>query len=304
MTLTCPAYAKLNLFLEVTGKRPDGFHNLESVFLAIDLADTLSAEPRDDGRIGLACDAPGMPPEAENLAVKAAAALRRKVGGGAGIQFHLEKRIPMGAGLGGGSSDAAAALVLTNRLWGTGLSRRELAEIGAGLGSDIPFFLYGGSCLCQGRGEKITLLPPCPRAPEMGVLVANLHSDTGAAYRGLSLPGRGEAVPAESFVAAWREGDAEGMRKHAFNRFEKTVFAAFPELGALHGALARGGHAARLSGSGSGMWFFGAADAVNEFLHTDPEARELAERLELRAIPVEPAASRVPSEFKKPMPMK
>ncbi len=289
--LSSPAYAKLNLFLEVAGKRPDGFHNLESVFLAIDLADTLSAEPRDDGRIGLTCDAPGLPPEADNLVARAAEALRRRAGVEGGIQFHLEKRIPMGAGLGGGSSDAATALMLANQLWQTGLSRRELANLGAGLGSDIPFFLYGGSCLCRGRGEEIAALPPCPKPPEMGVLVGNLHSDTGAAYRGLALPGPGEAVPAERFAAAWRVGDEAAMRRHAFNRFEKTVFAAFPALGAEHSALTRAGFLERLSGSGTGKCFFVNAAEIADFLASDGEVRELAARLELRAIPVRPAGT-------------
>lgn len=254
-TLTCPA--KLNLFLEVTGKRPDGYHDIESVYLAIDLADTLRADPGPEGRITLACDQPDVPVDDRNLVVKAAELLRRECGVREGIAFHLEKRIPMGGGLGGGSSNAAAALRLANAVWRCGLSDADLAALAERIGSDVPFFLYGGFCLCRGRGEKITRLGHFPGGVGLGLVLPPIHSDTASAYRGLRLPAPGNARKAERFIKAMESGDPAAMASEAFNRFEETIFSAFPELGRLHAVL-NGGlrHGARLTGSGSGLWFF------------------------------------------------
>ncbi len=280
-----PSPAKLNLFLEVVAKRPDGYHDIESVFLAIDLADTLSAEPADDGVVSLACDAPGVPLDETNLAVKAARLLARECGVRHGIHFRLEKRIPMGAGLGGGSSNAAAALRLANRLWGTGLADAELERLGARLGSDVPFFFHGGLCLCRGRGEIITPLAPFPAGIPLGLALARIHSDTAAAYRGLHLPGPGERRPAGAFIAALESGDPERVAAAAFNRFEETVFAALPELGEIHRRLSvLPAPGPRLSGSGGGLWFVGDAAAAESVVAGDSRLRELAARHGLRLL--------------------
>lgn len=257
--------AKINLFLEVTGKRPDGFHDIESVFLEIDLADRLAVEPAEGG-VSLACDHPGLTTGPDNLVVKAAETLKRIAGVKEGARFRLEKRIPMGSGLGGGSSNAAAALRLANDLWGAKLSNIELAAIGATVGSDVPFFLYGGTCLCRGRGEIIESLPDFPRETPLCLALSGIHSDTAAAYRGLSLANRAEQRRADPFISALASGDADAMARLAFNRFEPTVFAALPELAAIHARLADAGLPARLSGSGSALWFFGSADTAREAL--------------------------------------
>lgn len=260
-TLSSPA--KLNLFLEVIGRRPDGFHDIESVFLEIDLADTLSAAPAETNAITLTCDNPAVPTGDGNLVVRAAELLRRECGVGAGIRFHLEKRIPMGGGLGGGSSNAAAALRLANNVWNTGLADADLAVLGARLGSDVPFFFYGGACLCQGRGEIITPLAPFPAAVPLGLAVTGIHSDTAAAYRGLRHLGTGDLRSAERFIRAINAGDAEAMAAAAFNRFEESVFMALPRLGEIHRHLeTRLGRPVRMSGSGSGLWFLGGFDAM------------------------------------------
>ncbi|EDY37941.1 4-diphosphocytidyl-2C-methyl-D-erythritol kinase [Cyanobium sp. PCC 7001] len=150
------APAKVNLHLEVLGQRQDGFHELAMLMQSIDLVDALRLSPTADGALTLSCDDPGLPVDGDNLIVKAAALLRSRAGlPELGARMHLQKRIPVGAGLAGGSSDGAAALVGLNSLWGLGLPEAELLELAARLGSDVPFCLAGGTQLCFGRGERL-----------------------------------------------------------------------------------------------------------------------------------------------------
>jgi 4-diphosphocytidyl-2-C-methyl-D-erythritol kinase len=172
--LRVTAPAKINLHLEVLGLRPDGFHELAMVMQTLDLADTLVMAPTADGAISLRTDAPDLPTGAENLIVRAAEQLRQRVGlPELGAAIQLEKRIPIGAGLAGGSSDAAAALVGLNELWGCGLEAAELHAIAASLGSDVPYCLEGGPRLCFGRGEILEPLPGASpgETPGLGVLL-------------------------------------------------------------------------------------------------------------------------------------
>lgn len=153
-TVTAPA--KINLHLEVLGLRPDGFHELAMVMQTIDLADTLHCSSTADGRISLSCDRSDLPTDGSNLIVKAAELLKARSGfSELGAQITLEKRIPIGAGLAGGSSNGAAVLVGLNALWGLGCSSAELHRMAAELGSDMPFCLNGGTQLCFGRGEVL-----------------------------------------------------------------------------------------------------------------------------------------------------
>ncbi len=163
-TQAWPAPAKLNLFLHVVGRRADGYHLLQTVFQFISLADTVRFEPRTDGRIVLATPTPGVPPE-QDLVVRAAeklqAALKVGAGGTAhftslGATIHLDKRIPMGGGLGGGSSDAATTLLALNHLWSGRLSNMELQAIGLTLGADVPIFIHGQTAFAEGIGEQFT----------------------------------------------------------------------------------------------------------------------------------------------------
>ena len=158
-----PAPAKLNLFLHITGRRPDGYHLLQSVFMLIDWCDTLHFELRTDGMISRSDDAPGSEPlPLEDLCVRAARALQAATGTSWGVHIHLEKRIPAQAGMGGGSSDAASCLLALQRLWGVRLTPEALLRLAMSLGADVPFFLSGGSAWVEGIGEKITPLelPP------------------------------------------------------------------------------------------------------------------------------------------------
>src|SRR6476469_7269340 len=155
-TVRVSAPAKVNLFLEVLGKRADGYHEIATLMLAIDLEDELDVAPAESGELSLTCDDPALPTGPENLVLKAASRLRAETGTSAGARIHLRKRIPWAAGLGGGSSDAAAALEGLNELWKLGLSTAALARVGSDIGSDVPFFLNGPAAWCTGRGEVVT----------------------------------------------------------------------------------------------------------------------------------------------------
>jgi 4-diphosphocytidyl-2-C-methyl-D-erythritol kinase len=156
-----PAPAKLNLFLHVVGRRADGYHPLQTLFRLIDLADTLRFAPRDDGAVRLATPLSGVPEETD-LTVRAARMLQAATGTRHGVTISLEKRIPMGGGLGGGSSDAATTLMALNVLWGLGLPRERLAEIGLKLGADIPFFVFGRNAFAEGVGERLAAVDVPP----------------------------------------------------------------------------------------------------------------------------------------------
>lgn len=159
-TLTCPAPAKLNLFLHVVGRRADGYHLLQTLFRFIDLNDTLTFTLRSDGAVRRVNALDGVPPE-QDLCVRAARLLQQEADCTLGVDIRLEKRIPMGGGLGGGSSDAATTLLALNRLWGLGLSRERLMQLGLMLGADVPVFVFGDNAFAEGVGERLQpyLLP-------------------------------------------------------------------------------------------------------------------------------------------------
>jgi 4-diphosphocytidyl-2-C-methyl-D-erythritol kinase len=161
------APAKLNLFLHVIGRRPDGYHLLQTVFRLIDLCDLLDIDTRSDGQIVRETDMVGVTHD-DDLVVRAAKALQQHTGTKLGAQIRVRKRIPSGAGLGGGSSDAACVLIALNRLWQTRLTRQALMQVGLGLGADVPFFIFGQSAFAEGIGEKLTALD----LPQQAYLVA------------------------------------------------------------------------------------------------------------------------------------
>lgn len=156
-----PAPAKLNLFLHITGRRADGYHLLQSVFQLIDFADQLQFALRDDGQIHRITDVPGVAPE-DDLIMRAARLLQAAASTRGisvpGVDIEIDKQLPMGGGLGGGSSDAATTLIALNQLWQTGLSKADLMQLGLRLGADVPFFLFGGNAFVEGIGEQLTPL--------------------------------------------------------------------------------------------------------------------------------------------------
>jgi len=179
--LVLRAPCKVNLTLEVLGKRPDGYYEIRTVMQAVDLCDELEFVRLARPRVTLSCDRPGLPIDEDNLVVRAARLLQDRCGARAGVAVRLRKRVPIGGGLGGGSSDAAVTLLALNDLWGLGLSLEELRPLAAELGSDVPFFLWGGRALCEGRGELVTPMDDGP--PLHFVLVMpGLHVATGAVY--------------------------------------------------------------------------------------------------------------------------
>ena len=231
-----PAPAKINLYLPVVGRRADGYHLLQTVFRFLDFGDTLHCEPGRDGRILLATPLPGVPPETD-LTVRAALALRAATGATAGVSLHVEKRLPMGGGLGGGSSDAATTLMALNRLWQTGLDSPQLQAIGLALGADVPFFVHGRTAFAEGVGERFTDLAP-PAAWYL-VLIPGVAVPTPEIFRCADLRRDTPAIPA----ADWRPGFGR-------NDLEAVACALYPEL-KLHLDWLRHHGDARMSGSGA-----------------------------------------------------
>jgi 4-diphosphocytidyl-2-C-methyl-D-erythritol kinase len=252
--------AKINLTLAVTGRRPDGYHDLVSVVAPLAWGDRLSAAPAPDGETTLDCDDPAVPSGPDNLILKAAAAFRAAAGWTGGVRFDLRKVIPMGAGLGGGSSNAASALRLLNAMAGGGLSAEALARVAAGVGSDCPLFLADAPVVMRGRGERIEPLVPAARSRLAGRRVAlfkpGFSVATAWAYRHCAQRAAyASAVEAERRLAAWC-ADADAPAEQLLsNSLETPVFEKFP---ALPGLLARlrncFGWEGRMSGSGSALF--------------------------------------------------
>ena len=247
-------HAKINLFLRVLAREADGYHSLETLFCLLRLADELRVERREGHEVTLECPA-DLGPEQENLAVRAASAVLDATGRRFGVHLRLEKRIPVQAGLGGGSSDAAAALTAVNQLANNAIPRHELLQIGARLGSDVPFFVSGGPfALGWGHGERLMRLPPLPAAPAL-LLLPSVGVSTVEAYRWID---QGRAAGAHRGAVAL-DLDAlstwGSLGRMAGNEFESVVFSKHPEVRAAFEALT-GTHplVCRMSGSGSALF--------------------------------------------------
>lgn len=269
--LTVTAYAKINLTLDVFSKRADGYHSLASIMQAISLCDTLQLAHREEAGIGFTCageTAEGIPTDATNLVVRAAQSVldeakRQGKPISGGVTLHLTKRIPSQAGLGGGSSDAAAALLGVNTLFGLALEQETLHGLAAELGSDVPFFLTGGTASVRGRGEKIT---PLPDAPPLWLVVVKPEENvsTGWAYNQLdAIPDRASHRATKRLEEALRNGDTDRIVAWQSNDFELPVFAHFPRLAWLHDELQMAGAlTSRLCGSGSALYGVAADEAA------------------------------------------
>lgn len=261
--LTLKAYAKVNLVLEVLGRRADGYHEIASIMQTVGLHDVLTFEAAD--AIEFSCSVPELQ-SGDNLVWKAVHVLREATGNTAGARIALKKDIPRDAGLGGGSSDAAAALKGLNRLWGLGMAHESLAEIASRVGSDVPFFIYGGTCLAQGRGEKITPLPDVPAAwfVLLKPSVAVPAKKTAALYAMLK-PGH---CSCDSLAAA-----AAGLLKSGrtwagalYNTFDIVSAEAYPGLQGYRDALAKAGtEDVHLAGSGPLLFsMFGSPEEARD----------------------------------------
>ncbi len=248
------APAKINLCLRVLGKRTDGFHDIDSVFQQISLFDTITFEYSD--QLILTCDGEACGPVEQNLVIKAADLLRRKYSVTAGASIHLDKQIPAGAGLGGGSSDAATALVGLSRLWGLDRSAAkgkdcELHALAGQLGSDVPFFLYGPAAKVFGRGEVVVPFEP-GNSFHILLVKPDCSVSTAWAYQNLLLTNR----PRNSRLtcSSTAGGDIAEVASGLWNDFEQTVFKRFPEIQEIKSRLlSAGALGAVMSGSGSSV---------------------------------------------------
>ena len=242
------AYAKINLTLEVLGRRDDGYHDVASIMQTVDLYDTVTLEPSDD--ITVECDVAELVSE-DNLAVRAARLLLDKTDADAGVHIRIEKGIPPASGMGGGSSDAATTLVGLNEMWDLGLSLEALSEIAAELGSDVPFLLRGGTAIALGRGERIRSLPPAD-LEWLVVLSPGIRLDdkTATLYRGLTEANFTRGALTRKLEARIR-GGGDVPPQFLFNAFDDLAFEAFPGLDVYWNTMhALGAREIHLSGSG------------------------------------------------------
>lgn len=237
--LVLPSPAKLNLFLHITGRRADGYHELQTLFQFLNHGDTLTLQAREDDTIRLSPEITGVATE-DNLVFRAARRLQQYSGTCLGADIRLDKQLPLGGGLGGGSSNAATTLVGLNHLWQTGLSEDELAEIGLTLGADVPVFVRGHAAMGEGVGEKLT--PAFPPEHWFVVLKPNVAISTAEIF---SDPGLTRNTPRITIAPAF-EGDASGYR----NDCEDVVKQLYPEVKSSLDWLSKFGPA-RLTGTGA-----------------------------------------------------
>jgi 4-diphosphocytidyl-2-C-methyl-D-erythritol kinase len=247
-----PAFAKINLTLEVLGRRADGYHELASVMQTVALADTVALAPAPDGARTLECDVPELA-GAANLALRAADALAALVTDGGGVALELRKEIPAQAGLGGGSSDAATVLLTLPVLWGAPISAEDLRALAARLGSDVPFFLTAGTALVCGRGESVEPLPDIASC-WLVLLKPPVSVPTAAAFRALGPGDFRDGAATERLARSVRDG-LPIVATELVNSFEASVERAYPEVAAGRAALvAAGAEVVRLSGSGPTLY--------------------------------------------------
>jgi 4-diphosphocytidyl-2-C-methyl-D-erythritol kinase len=242
--LTIPAPAKINLCLSVLGRRSDGYHEVAMLMQMVGLYDEVRVSLGGKG-VSVTCDAGSVPSGEANIAWKAAAALLDHARLDTGLSVAIRKAIPVAAGLGGGSSDAAAVLVAANKLLGTGLDRGQLSELGAGIGMDVPFFFHGPLALARGRGELLTQLAPLPK---FWVLLVNpgFETSTARVYKNLNLR-LTKNVDCNKIARLTVRNMAEGLH----NDLETVTAAAHPLIHTIEEALlARGAIGARMTGSG------------------------------------------------------
>ncbi|HEV8117920.1 MAG TPA: 4-(cytidine 5'-diphospho)-2-C-methyl-D-erythritol kinase [Thermoanaerobaculia bacterium] len=261
------AFAKINRELRVGGRRPDGFHEIRSRFSTIDLSDTIQIEEADG--FELACTGIPVPGGDDNLVARAARALAGHLGISPRVRIRLEKRIPAGAGLGGGSSDAAVTLLALSKLWKPSLPRPELAAIGASLGSDVPFFLFGGEADVEGRGERVFPRPDGP-ATEVALLIPPFPIQTAAVYSAYSrqtggnreLAGRLDVETGPFFLGP--------------NDLASAVLDTCPQMNDYLSSAAAAALEAGITGSGSALVLRGlTTEGERDLARRHPEARVL-----------------------------
>lgn len=254
-SITLDCNAKINLALDVTGKREDGYHELELIFLEIPLCDTITVSLRNDGEVRLACDDISLPTDDRNIAYRAAERILNHTKSKYGADINLVKRIPHGAGLGGGSSDAAGVLKAVNLLLGEPCDEATLMEIGKSLGADVPFFIMGGCALGEGIGEVLT---PLPVPDGFAYLIAKPTQSVSTAYvyQNLKLDKRPPNLCVQAVAEGIRRGDTKMICENTGNILESVTEEEFPVIRDIKACMKRCGAAVSLM-SGSGTSVFG-----------------------------------------------
>lgn len=262
--LSLKAPAKINLYLEIAGNRPDGYHELVMVLQSIDLCDRIDLSTTGGETIRIRCDNSQVPQDSTNLAYKAAEIMQSKYPGFGSVDITISKNIPVGAGLAGGSTDAAAVLVGLDRLWNLGLTQAELREIGAQLGSDVPFCISGGTALAVGKGEVLSPLPDLEGLAIVLCKLRNVSISTPWAYqtfRALGLlasspmEGRDRSSQMLAAIAAHDESSAVRISRLLYNDLERVVLPNHPEIAALKASLQeQESLGVLMSGSGSSVF--------------------------------------------------
>ena len=261
--ITFPAFAKINLHLRILEKRADGYHNLDTIFQTISLHDTIRVTATEAPEIKLSCDDRNLASDQTNLIVRAAEALRARFAAKKGARIRLEKRIPVQAGLGGGSADAAVTLLALKQLWQLAATRQDLLEIGSQIGADVPFFLFGGTARGTGVGDEVTELRDLPEQFLL-VIKPNACVDTSLAYKAFDercLTTRNSKTILSSSQP--KNVFDDGRLVSLENDFGEVVFSLEPEIARAKAALLHtGAQAAMLAGSGSAVFgIFDSEDA-------------------------------------------
>jgi len=267
--LVVKAPAKLNLFLEVLGRRDDGYHDIESVFQTVSLFDEITLEPAD-AEIRFSTDSDDVPCDGTNLVVQTAELLRKHAGRQLGAVIELTKNIPVGAGMGGGSSDAAAALVALNQLWKLDLPREELHKIAEQIGSDVPFFLYGGTAVCRGRGERVEPIANV-RALNTLVVYPGIEVSTRRVYENLPVTLTRDVCDIRLFLTKLIKQQGCQDPPQFFNRLEAVTVGLYESLNLLRRKMKESG-LRNVIMTGSGSAFFG-------IIPDEKEVRRIAEEL-------------------------
>lgn len=251
-SLLVHAHAKVNLYLNVTGKRPDGYHDIETVFHSIQLHDDVVLRPLAKPEILIQCSHPLVPCDSRNLGYRAARLMMNYTGNVGGLEVSIKKRIPVAAGLAGGSADAAAVLWGMNQLFELGLTQTELMGLGLQLGADVPFCLLGGAAIGRGIGEILTSLPPLE---ETHLLLTNpgIEVRTSWVFRHLHFALTNTSPDDIILLGCLEDGDRRGVAENMYNCLETPVFLKYPDVEALKRELAgcRGSYGALMSGSGA-----------------------------------------------------
>ena len=246
------AHAKINLYLDVVGKREDGYHDLETIFHSIELHDDVIIYKQATKGITVSCEHPRVPQDSRNLAYRAANLLSDSVGGLDGIAIDIHKRIPVAAGLAGGSANAAAVLYGVNELFELGLTQETLRQFGAKLGADIPFCLHGGAALGLGIGDQLTRLPALSAVPLL-LLNPGIHISTATVFKKLNFSLTIREKRGIIMKTCLAKKDVAGIGRNLYNLLEVPVFSHYPEIAALKTELSTqaGAYGALMSGSGA-----------------------------------------------------